>query len=129
MRESGEKEAEGAGARTPSRAKVSGEEKARETKPPKSQRLRALLPDLLALVRPRKGILVAGFFLMAVGRAAGLVLPASTKVLIDDVVGKSRADLLMPLLGAVARQSHPNPSYFGSGWGGTGRSRGPGGGR
>ncbi len=70
-------------------------------KQPKGQRLRALLPDLVALVRPRKGTLAAGFALMAVGRAAGLVLPASTKVLIDDVVGKSRADLLLPLLAAV----------------------------
>ena len=73
-----------------------------ERKPPKSQRLRALLPDLVALVKPRRGMLAAGFVLMAAGRAAGLVLPASTKVLIDDVVGKSRTDLLLPLLGAIA---------------------------
>ncbi len=38
---------------------------------------------------------------MAIGRAAGLVLPASTKILIDEVVGKSRPELLLPLLGAV----------------------------
>jgi subfamily B ATP-binding cassette protein MsbA len=68
---------------------------------PKGQRLRALLPDLVALVKPRRGILAAGFVLMAIGRAAGLVLPASTKILIDDVVGKSRSDLLLPLLGVV----------------------------
>jgi subfamily B ATP-binding cassette protein MsbA len=76
-----------------------GKEEAR--KPPKTQRLRALLPDLAALVRPRKGMLAAGFVLMAVGRAAGLVLPASTKVLIDDVVGKARTELLVPLLLAI----------------------------
>ncbi len=35
--------------------------------------------------------------LMAVSRLAGLVLPATSKVLIDDVVGKSRGDLLWPL--------------------------------
>jgi subfamily B ATP-binding cassette protein MsbA len=73
-----------------------------EAKPPKVQRLRALLPDLVALVKPRRGMLAAGFALRAIGRAAGLVLPASTKVLIDDVVGKSRGDLLLPLLGVVA---------------------------
>ncbi|MBK8594968.1 MAG: ABC transporter ATP-binding protein [Holophagales bacterium] len=78
------------------------EREKKEKKPPKSQRLRAILPDLAALVRPRKGILAAGFALMAIGRAAGLVLPASTRVLIDDVIGKSRSDLLLPLLGAVA---------------------------
>ena len=39
---------------------------------------------------------------MAVNRAAGLVLPVSTKFLIDDVVGHRRLDLLLPLLGAIA---------------------------
>jgi subfamily B ATP-binding cassette protein MsbA len=79
---------------------MSGEEEAKK-KPPKGERLRALLPDLVALVKPRRGMLAAGFVLMAIGRAASLVLPASTKVLIDDVVGKSRTELLLPLLGAV----------------------------
>ncbi|MFN7987023.1 MAG: ABC transporter ATP-binding protein [Thermoanaerobaculia bacterium] len=78
------------------------EEEKKEKKPPKSQRLKALVPDLVALVRPRARLLAGGFVLMAIGRGAGLVLPASTKVLIDDVVGKSRADLLAPLLAAVA---------------------------
>jgi subfamily B ATP-binding cassette protein MsbA len=70
-------------------------------KPRKSERLRALLPDIWALVRPRRGLLALGFLLMAVGRLAGIVLPASTKYLIDDVIGKGRADLLGPLIGAV----------------------------
>ncbi len=38
---------------------------------------------------------------MAVNRAAGLVLPGSTKFLIDDVIGRRRTDLLLPLVGAV----------------------------
>jgi subfamily B ATP-binding cassette protein MsbA len=38
---------------------------------------------------------------MAVNRASGLVLPGSTKFLIDDVIGKRRTDLLLPLVGAV----------------------------
>ncbi len=70
-------------------------------KPPKSERLRALLPDIRALVAPRKGILALGFVLMAINRVSGLVLPASTKFLIDDVIGKKRLDMLLPLLGAV----------------------------
>lgn len=81
-------------------AAVAGGEEDRQ-KVPKAQRLRALLPDLAALVKPRRGMLAAGFVLMAVGRAAGLVLPASTKVFIDDVVGRSRTDLLLPLLAAI----------------------------
>lgn len=67
----------------------------------KSERLRALLPDLLDLVRPRWKLLALGLLLMAVGRVAGLVLPASTKFLVDDVIGRRRADLLPPLVAAV----------------------------
>ena len=75
----------------------------REDRPklPKSERLRALLPDIKALVAPRKGILAFGLVLMAINRVSGLVLPASTKFLIDDVIGKKRTDMLLPLLGAV----------------------------
>jgi subfamily B ATP-binding cassette protein MsbA len=77
--------------------------KIRDERPklPKSERLRALLPDIRALVAPRKGILALGFVLMAINRVSGLVLPASTKWLIDDVIGKKRMDMLLPLLAAV----------------------------
>jgi subfamily B ATP-binding cassette protein MsbA len=67
----------------------------------KPERLRALLPDLWALVAPRRGVLALGMGLMAVNRVSGLVLPASTKFLIDDVVGKRRIDMLGPLIGTV----------------------------
>jgi ABC-type multidrug transport system fused ATPase/permease subunit len=60
-----------------------------------------MLPDLWALVRPRAGMLAVGLVLIAVSRVAGLVLPTSTKYLIDDVIGRSRADLLLPLVLAV----------------------------
>lgn len=50
---------------------------------------------------PRRGLLLAGFGLMLINRLAGLVLPASTKFLIDDVIGKNRRDMLVPLLTAV----------------------------
>jgi ABC-type multidrug transport system fused ATPase/permease subunit len=41
--------------------------------------------------------LTFGLVLMLVSRLAGLVLPASSKWLIDDVVGKGRTELLMPI--------------------------------
>jgi subfamily B ATP-binding cassette protein MsbA len=41
--------------------------------------------------------LAIGFVLMLVGRLAGLVLPASSKWLIDEVIGNGRTDLLMPI--------------------------------
>jgi subfamily B ATP-binding cassette protein MsbA len=71
---------------------------ARASKP---ERLRALLPDVWALVTPRRRLLGLAFLLMAVSRVAGLVLPGSTKFLIDDVIGRHRLSLLLPLVGAV----------------------------
>ncbi len=41
--------------------------------------------------------IVIGFVLMIVSRLAGLVLPGSSKFLIDEVIGKSRGELLLPL--------------------------------
>jgi ABC-type multidrug transport system fused ATPase/permease subunit len=61
----------------------------------------ATLPEIWELLRPRRGLLAIGFVLMAVNRVSGLVLPASTKYLIDDIIGKRRTDLLLPLVGAV----------------------------
>ncbi len=68
---------------------------------PTSERLKALLPDIWVLVRPRRGILAFSFFLMVINRGSSLVLPYSTKYLVDDVIGKRRADLLVPLVLAV----------------------------
>ncbi|HUG53023.1 MAG TPA: ABC transporter ATP-binding protein, partial [Vicinamibacteria bacterium] len=67
----------------------------------KSERLRALWPELRALVAPRRRLLMAGLALIAVNRVAGLVLPSTTKYVIDDVVGKRRVELLLPLLALV----------------------------
>src|SRR5713101_5388953 len=52
------------------------------------------LPDVWALMKPRRGLLALGFVLMAVNRVAGLVLPASTKYLVDNVIGKKQIQLL-----------------------------------
>jgi subfamily B ATP-binding cassette protein MsbA len=52
-------------------------------------------------MRPRRGLLALGFCLMIINRVTGLVLPASTKFLVDDVIGKHHASLLMPLVAAV----------------------------
>jgi subfamily B ATP-binding cassette protein MsbA len=87
--------------RLPNPERAGGKLRNEGPKPPKSQRLRALFPDIKALVAPRKGILALGMVLMAVNRVSGLVLPASTKFLIDDVIGKRRTEMLLPLLGAV----------------------------
>jgi ABC-type multidrug transport system fused ATPase/permease subunit len=49
-----------------------------------------------------RGVLAVGFALMIVNRAAGFVLPASSKFLIDDVLMEGRSEILLPLAGAVA---------------------------
>jgi subfamily B ATP-binding cassette protein MsbA len=64
-------------------------------------RFRDLLPHVWALVRPRRTLLALGFVLMVINRLAGLVLPASTKFVIDDVIGKRHASLLVPIVLAV----------------------------
>ena len=50
-----------------------------------------------ALIAARRGRLALGLGLMLVNRATGLVLPATSKYLIDDVIGKGRVEWLMPL--------------------------------
>ncbi|HJQ39931.1 MAG TPA: ABC transporter ATP-binding protein [Thermoanaerobaculia bacterium] len=53
------------------------------------------------LVWERRGRLSLGLALMLVSRISGLVLPATSKYLIDEVIGKGRHDLL-PLLAVAA---------------------------
>src|SRR5467141_3622719 len=59
------------------------------------------LPDVWALMKPRRGLLALGFLLMAINRLSGLVLPASTKYLVDNVIGKRQIQLLTPIVLAV----------------------------
>jgi len=54
------------------------------------------------LIREHRGSLGIGMVLMLINRLAGLVLPWTSKFLIDDVIGKGHASLLMPLAGAAA---------------------------
>ena len=70
-------------------------------KPKPAPSLRAVWPMIRTLIEPRRTMLALGFVLMAVNRVTGLVLPASTKWLIDDVIGKRRVELLLPLVGIV----------------------------
>jgi subfamily B ATP-binding cassette protein MsbA len=57
--------------------------------------------DLRELVWPRRYLLALGLLLVFINRAASLVLPGSTKYLIDDVVQPRREDLLTPLVAIV----------------------------
>lgn len=72
-----------------------------QDKTPVTEKLRAILPDIWELIKPRRWSFALGFLLIAVSRTAGLVLPASTKYLVDDVVGKRRLEMLGPLVAIV----------------------------
>ena len=70
---------------------------------PKKKRppLRKVLPEIWTLVKPRRWLLAFGFLLMVINRVSGLVLPASTKFLVDGVLVKKQAEKLPWIVGAV----------------------------
>src|SRR5438094_10620466 len=59
------------------------------------------LPDVWTLMKPRRGLLALGFVLMAINRLSGLVLPASTKYLVDNVISKRQIQMLTPIVAGV----------------------------
>ncbi len=59
------------------------------------------LPDVWALMKPRRGLLALGLVLMAVNRVSGLVLPGSMKYFVDNVVLHRQVQLLTPIVLAV----------------------------
>jgi subfamily B ATP-binding cassette protein MsbA len=64
----------------------------------KTPALRAIAPIIWELIQPRRGVLAIGFGLMVINRVAGLVLPYSTKYLIDTVIVKHHIELLKSLV-------------------------------
>jgi len=66
-----------------------------------SERFRELWPDIREMARPRWKVLALGFALMLISKVCGLVLPTSSKYLIDNVIGKHQMALLGPLVLAV----------------------------
>ncbi len=59
------------------------------------------LPEVWAMIQPRRGILALGMLLMTINRVSYLVLPASTKYFLDNVVTKKQINLLTPIVLAV----------------------------
>jgi ABC-type multidrug transport system fused ATPase/permease subunit len=70
-------------------------------KPKRSESLKALLPEVLALLRPRRKLLAIGALLMVINRVCGLALPVSSKYLIDNVMRRGQFDLLLPIVLSV----------------------------
>jgi subfamily B ATP-binding cassette protein MsbA len=76
-------------------------EEVKKAKTPPLKQLKAVWPDLWALIKPRRGLLGLGLLLIAINRVSGLVLPASSKILVDDIILGHRNDLLLPIVIAV----------------------------
>ena len=70
-------------------------------KPKRSESLKTLLPEVLVLLKPRRGLLLIGAVLMLINRVCGLALPFSTKYLVNDVMLKGEFKLLLPIVLAV----------------------------
>ncbi len=64
-------------------------------------KLKDIWPEIWALIKPRRWILLGAFFLMVINRAAGLVLPVLSKPLIDRVFIKNDIAFLPKIIGAV----------------------------
>jgi subfamily B ATP-binding cassette protein MsbA len=65
--------------------------------PRKRLTMSAAWRDARGLIWAHRVRLAAGLALMVVNRLSGLVLPATSKFLVDDVIGRQRHDLLWPL--------------------------------
>jgi ATP-binding cassette, subfamily B, putative efflux pump len=78
-------------------SKYQRESVAETNKQEKRERLRNAWQEARELVWHHRKRLALGLLLMLTGRLAGMVLPASSKYLIDEVIGQGRRDLLVPL--------------------------------
>ena len=56
---------------------------------------------MVELIRPRRALFALGLLLTLINSVCGIVLPGSTKFLIDNVVGKHQTQWLLPLVGGV----------------------------
>src|SRR5690606_7725408 len=63
--------------------------------------LKSVWREAREIVWQHRGRLAVGLLLMLVSRVAGLVTPATSKVLIDEVIGNNRGELLAWLAAAV----------------------------
>jgi len=69
--------------------------------PKRKPDLKKLWPQVWRLVVPRGGLLLAGMVLMVINRVAGLVLPYTSKPLLDKVLTKTGDPALLPKMIAL----------------------------
>jgi subfamily B ATP-binding cassette protein MsbA len=93
----------GLGTRAEGRPQGRGARAGQTELPKHKPNLKKLWPQIWALVAPRKWLLLAGLGLMAINRVAGLVLPFTSKPLLDKVLSTQhpRPDLLPGIIALV----------------------------
>src|SRR5256886_6657948 len=74
-----------------------------DTRPPKKTITPGAWQEARGLIYAHRGRLALGLALLLVNRLAGLVLPASSKWVIDRVIGQHHPELLLPLALAAGR--------------------------
>jgi ABC-type multidrug transport system fused ATPase/permease subunit len=77
-----------------SRQRPAAPESDERAKARKAITFQVVLRDALELIKARRGRLAVGLALMAVNRVAGLVLPGTTKFLLDDVIRNHKTAML-----------------------------------
>jgi len=77
---------------------VSADLTAKRPKPP----LKKVLPEVLALMKPRRGLIAVSFLLMLINRLCSFVLPVSSGPFINKVMIGHDIHLLPRIIGAVA---------------------------
>src|SRR5450432_4071631 len=79
----------------------SGVRRGADDPPKRKPNLRKVLPEIWVLIRPRRWLLAGGMVLMVINRVSSLVLPGSTKFLIDNILRKGDGSKLPLLVGIV----------------------------
>jgi subfamily B ATP-binding cassette protein MsbA len=94
----------GMGGSRAERSPRQGAARAGQPEPPKRKpSLKKLWPQIWGLVKPRMALLIGGLFLMVINRVAGLVLPYTSKTLLDKVLNTQHPhpELLMKIIALV----------------------------
>ena len=91
------------GARAERTSRGRGARAGQDDLPKRKPDLKKLWPQIKSLVKPRLGLLLAGMGLMVINRFAGLVLPYTSKPLLDKVLNQAhpRPDLLPGFIALV----------------------------
>ncbi len=94
--------------RSPGGRSAHSRDRAETPKRSTGERIKNIWPDLREMILPRRKLLATGLVLMVINRVSGMVLPYSTKFLIDDVIGKHHVEMLkwivLSVLGATLIQ-------------------------